>query len=205
MATPIILSIALGIALLLQFAAIIYALRLVRKTKYNAIWILCIIGFILIAVERYFELRSLNGEPKYIYISIALGIMVTICVTIAVMFAHRLVSYLDKVEYQRHILNRRILTAVIRTEERSRLNFSKEMHDGLGPLLSSAKMSLSALPKDGFSDNNVRLSRIHHTSLRRLSAPYARYRTTSRHKYFSTSDSLKHCITLSNAAYLSTI
>lgn len=152
MATPIILSIALGIALLLQFAAIIYALRLVRKTKYNAIWILCIIGFILIAVERYFELRSLNGEPKYIYISIALGIMVTICVTIAVMFAHRLVSYLDKVEYQRHILNRRILTAVIRTEERSRLNFSKEMHDGLGPLLSSAKMSLSALPKDGFSD-----------------------------------------------------
>ena len=64
MATPIILSIALGIALLLQFAAIIYALRLVRKTKYNAIWILCIIGFILIAVERYFELRSLNGEPK---------------------------------------------------------------------------------------------------------------------------------------------
>ncbi|MDE5691553.1 MAG: sensor histidine kinase, partial [Alistipes sp.] len=39
-------------------------------------------------------------------------------------------------------------TAVLRTEEKARSRFSKELHDGLGPLLSSAKMSLSALARE---------------------------------------------------------
>ena len=46
------------------------------------------------------------------------------------------------------MLNKRILTAVLRTEEKARSRFSKELHDGLGPLLSSARMSLSALARD---------------------------------------------------------
>ena len=37
---------------------------------------------------------------------------------------------------------------MLRTEEKSRSRFSKELHDGLGPLLSSARMSLSALERD---------------------------------------------------------
>jgi signal transduction histidine kinase len=36
---------------------------------------------------------------------------------------------------------------VLRAEEKTRANFSKELHDGLGPLLSSAKMSLTALSR----------------------------------------------------------
>ena len=40
---------------------------------------------------------------------------------------------------------------MLRTEERSRSYFAKELHDGMGPLLSSAKMSLSALSKKGLS------------------------------------------------------
>ena len=39
-------------------------------------------------------------------------------------------------------------TAVLRTEEKARSRFSKELHDGLGPLLSSARMSLSALSRE---------------------------------------------------------
>ncbi len=46
------------------------------------------------------------------------------------------------------MLNKRILTAVLRTEEKARSRFSKELHDGLGPLLSSARMSLSALQRE---------------------------------------------------------
>jgi signal transduction histidine kinase len=46
------------------------------------------------------------------------------------------------------------MTAVLRTEERSRASFSRELHDGLGPLLSSAKMSLSALQRANLSDND---------------------------------------------------
>ena len=148
MGTPLALNIVVAIALLLQMVAIIYAIRLVKRTKYNAIWILCIIGFVLIAVERYFELLSVNGEQVQLYISIALGIGVSVCVSFAVLFAHRLVSYLERVDRQRALFNRRIMSAVLRAEEHSRLNFSKELHDGLGPLLSSAKMSLSALSRE---------------------------------------------------------
>ncbi len=151
MTTPLALKIVIALALLLQIAAIFFAMRLVKRTKYNAIWILCIIGFIFIAAERYFELVSINGRPVNLYISIALGVGVSICVSFAVMFAHRLVNYLDRLDRQRSLFNSRILTAVLRTEERSRLNISKELHDGLGPLLSSAKMSLSALSNEGLT------------------------------------------------------
>lgn len=152
-ATPLALSIAIGITLTLQVIAIIYALRLVKRTKYNAIWVLCIISFILIALERGFELLSINGTQRSFYISITLGIGVSVCISFAVLFAHRLVSYIERVNRQRALLNRRILSAVLRAEEQSRLKFSKELHDGLGPLLSSAKMSLSALSQSNMEDN----------------------------------------------------
>lgn len=151
MGTPLALKIVVVIALFLQLIAIIYAIRLVRRTKYNAIWILCIIGFVLIAVERYFEVIGIENTQVGLYISIALGVSVSICVSVAVMFGHRLVSYIERVERQRATFNRRIMTAVLRAEERSRLNFSKELHDGMGPLLSSAKMSLSALSQEGLT------------------------------------------------------
>lgn len=39
----------------------------------------------------------------------------------------------------------KVLSAVIRTEEKERQRFAKELHDGLGPLLSVVKMLLSGL------------------------------------------------------------
>ncbi|MBQ9137874.1 MAG: sensor histidine kinase [Alistipes sp.] len=152
MKTPLVFNIALVLALILQVLAIIYALRLVKRTKYNAIWILCVIGFVLVAFERYFELMILRGEKSNFYVATALGIGVSVCISVAVLFAHRLVSYLERLNRQRALFNRRIMTAVLRAEERSRLDFSKELHDGLGPLLSSAKMSLSALSREGLSE-----------------------------------------------------
>jgi signal transduction histidine kinase len=38
-----------------------------------------------------------------------------------------------------------VLNAIINTEENERKRFAKDLHDGLGPLLSTVKMSLSAL------------------------------------------------------------
>lgn len=46
---------------------------------------------------------------------------------------------------QRKILEYQVLSSVIETEERERLYFSQELHDGLGPLLSAAKMYLQWL------------------------------------------------------------
>lgn len=59
----------------------------------------------------------------------------------------RLFDYIDRLNRHRQLIDKRILTAVLRTEEKSRATFSKELHDGLGPLLSSAKISLSALSR----------------------------------------------------------
>lgn len=152
MTTPLILQIVIGLTIALQVVAIAFAIRLVKQTKYNAIWILCIIGFILIAIERYFDLTNFHREGVNTNIHILLGAGIAICISIAVLFANRLVNYIDRIARQSAQFNKRILTAVLRTEERSKLNFSKELHDGLGPLLSSAKMSLSALKHEKLTE-----------------------------------------------------
>jgi PAS domain S-box-containing protein len=47
----------------------------------------------------------------------------------------------------RKSMERQILNRVIETEERERMNFSQELHDGLGPLLSAIKMYVQWLEK----------------------------------------------------------
>lgn len=142
------LKILLVIAVIIQSVATVYALKLVRATKYNSVWILFIIGFSLLSVERIMQLLVFSGHavPRYCFAD--LGVVISICLSIGVMYAHKLFKYIDRLNYQRQLWNRRILTAVLRTEEKARSSFSKELHDGLGPLLSSAKMSLSALARD---------------------------------------------------------
>ncbi len=143
------IKILLVVSILIQTIASVYALKLVRKTKYNSVWILFIIGFFLLSVERFVQLVSVSEvsielEWWFVY----LAVVISICLSIGVMYAHKLFKYIERLNRQRQMLNRRILTAVLRTEEKARSRFSKELHDGLGPLLSSAKMSLTALSRE---------------------------------------------------------
>ncbi len=72
---------------------------------------------------------------------------------IKVEFTSRLVNYGNEkliLSVVRNIsrraeLERQILSAVIRGEERERKRFAREMHDGLGPLLSAAKLYVNEL------------------------------------------------------------
>ncbi len=136
----------LVLSLIVQAVATIFALRLVRKTKYNISWILMIAGYLIISVMMFLQLRMYNGKinvsPQAM---VAICAFSTICISVGVMFAHRLVKYIDRLNRQRTLLNKRLLTAVLRAEEKSKSRFAKELHDGMGPLLSSAKMSLTAL------------------------------------------------------------
>ena len=50
------LKFLLVLSILIQSAATVYALRLVRTTKYNSVWILFIVGFSLLSVERVVQL-----------------------------------------------------------------------------------------------------------------------------------------------------
>ncbi len=143
------IKILLVVSILIQIIASIYALKLVRMTKYNSVWILFIIGFFLLSVERFVKLLSISEvSSKAEWWFVYLAIVVSICLSIGVMYAHKLFKYIERLNRQRQMLNRRILTAVLRTEEKARSRFSKELHDGLGPLLSSAKMSLTALARE---------------------------------------------------------
>lgn len=49
---------------------------------------------------------------------------------------------------ERKELERKILSATIETEERERKRFAKEMHDGLGPLLSTIKLYVNEMLSD---------------------------------------------------------
>lgn len=142
------IKVLLVISILIQTVATVYAVRLVRTTKYNSVWILFIIGFSLLSVERLVQLSIASGQyvPRWWFGY--LGIVISICLSIGVMYAHKLFKYINRLNRQRQLLNKRILTAVLRTEEKARSRFSKELHDGLGPLLSSAKMSLTALARE---------------------------------------------------------
>ena len=55
---------------------------------------------------------------------------------------------ISRIITERKELERKVLSAVIKTEEKERERFSKDMHDGLGPLLSTVKLYVNELNSD---------------------------------------------------------
>lgn len=157
-----IVEILMILSIVLQVIAAVIALLLVNKTKFMALWIFCIISLVLLCVERTLQLMQIGGDEVQPLTFAWVGIVVSLSFSICVVCARFLVRHVDNVTTQRRLLENRLLTAVLRTEERSRDTFSRELHDGIGPLLSSAKMSLSAL-------NHAELSDKERTTLRNTS------------------------------------
>lgn len=142
------------VSIVMQLVAIVTALLLVNHTRYKALWVCCIVGLVMLTVERSAQLgvfdRHLLSDLAFAWV----GILISICFSLSVFFANLLVRHVDRVTHQRRLLENRLMTAVLRTEERQRATFSRELHDGLGPLLSSAKMSLSALNRTEMDDRS---------------------------------------------------
>ena len=132
-------------AILIQGVATVFALRLIRRTKYNSVWILFIVGFTILSAERVIQLVLDGSAPLPRALFAWLGFVISVTLSIGILYAHKLFNYIDRLNRQRQTMNKRILSAVLRTEERARSTFAKELHDGLGPLLTSAKMSLTAV------------------------------------------------------------
>ena len=146
------LSITLIIISIIQLCAIAYAAYLIRRTKYSVIWILCIVSF-AISISQHLALLFSGGSYKVGYeLYVILDVIISTCFVVAVLFAHQLVKHIEHLTYERSILRKRLLSAVLRTEERSRSSFAKELHDGMGPILSSAKMTLSALSMENMNE-----------------------------------------------------
>ena len=140
----------MGVIMAVQLLAIGYATHLVRRTKYSIIWILCIVCFSTSFAQHLIYI--LSDSTLYFELFITFDIILSACLAVAVLFANKLVNYINRLNYQRDLLSKQLLSTVLRTEERSRSQFAKELHDGMGPLLSSAKMSLSAISAEDMSE-----------------------------------------------------
>ena len=147
------IEIMLVIAIILQTVATVISILLINQTKFNVLWICCIVGFTLLTAERVCQLLAYDNVDVPPQTFIWLGIIISFCFSVGLLFANVLIRYIDRINHNRRLLENRLMTAVLRTEERSRADFSRELHDGLGPLLSSAKMSLSALSTEKGGDS----------------------------------------------------
>jgi signal transduction histidine kinase len=142
------LKILLIVSVLLQLLATGYAIGLVRKTKFNSVWILLIVALLIMTASRVLQFIHFAPHEKmsgWVAALTWMDIAISLALTVVLFNARRLVWYIDRLIFQKSLTAKRILSTILRTEEKERSRFAKELHDGLGPLLSSAKMSLSAL------------------------------------------------------------
>lgn len=141
------------VSIAMQVVAIVIALHLVNKTKFKALWVCCIISLALLCVDRVMQFNIFRDIEVSDLTRAWVGIVVSLSFSICVVCARLLVEHVDRMAKHRQMLENRFMTALLRTEERSRASFSRELHDGLGPLLSSSKMSLSALNRANLNDS----------------------------------------------------
>ncbi|MGD9992016.1 MAG: sensor histidine kinase [Salinivirgaceae bacterium] len=140
--------IALLISITLQLVAAIFALRLMRVTKYRASWVLISLGFLLTAIKRTIKLIQFLDDDFSFYLTMAddwLGVIISFLFTAGVFLIGEIFYALKRAEIERNRSEKRVLNAIIQTEEKERKRFAKDLHDGLGPLLSTVKMSISAI------------------------------------------------------------
>ncbi len=140
--------IALVIAFVLQIIAASIALGFMKLTKYRLSWILLSLSFALMAVRKVIEFVELfRGTPSYFWqmFNEWLGVIISCMIIVGVVLIREIFYSLKRAESDRLRTEKRVLNAIINTEENEKKRFAKDLHDGLGPLLSTVKMSLSAL------------------------------------------------------------
>jgi signal transduction histidine kinase len=154
------IKIALILSVILQFLAAIIAISLIRRTKYNVSWMLISSGFILLAIQRITELLDLLDYPMHSRKTIWeswLSFSIALLMLVGVIFIKRIFKWLQQIDNLRKQNESRVLSAILKTEESERLKFAKELHDGLGPILSSVKMAISALSRSITKENDKKI------------------------------------------------
>jgi len=140
--------IALAISIVLQIIAASIALGFMKMTKYRLSWILLSLSFAFMAVRKIIQfIELIKGAPTYTWQMVDewLGVLVSFMIIVGVILIRELFYSLKKAEIDRTRSEKRVLNAIINTEENERKRFAKDLHDGLGPILSTVKMSLSSL------------------------------------------------------------
>jgi len=142
------LKFLLIISIILQLIAAGIALKLFRVTKYALSWILITLGLLLMVFLRLIELLPFFSDFKPDYfreLYVWMGVITSVFFAAGVFLIQRIFKYMKRVEVERRKTEKRFLTAILETEEGERTRIAKDLHDGLGPLLSAIKMSVSTV------------------------------------------------------------
>ncbi|MFQ3579044.1 MAG: ATP-binding protein [Bacteroidales bacterium] len=156
-----VVTIALLVSVILQLGALIVAFSLIKRTKYNISWIMFTIAFLLMAIRRIFEFDLIMNQNSLAGINLIntwIGVVVSVLMFLGVLFIRKIFDLQARIDRIRKDNEAKVLTAIIQTEEKSRQKFAKELHDGLGPILSSIKMSVSALDKSVIGEFNAKIA-----------------------------------------------
>ncbi|MFA8436348.1 MAG: sensor histidine kinase [Marinifilaceae bacterium] len=155
-----IIQVALILSVLFQFAAFVITISLIPKTRFSIAWISISIGFLLMAFRRLDDLFSIfrtpaNSLPETV--SSWIAVVISIAMLVSSFYIRKIFSVLNRVRKLRKENESRLLSAIISTEEKERKYFAKELHDGVGPILSSAKLNLSAMDKSELGNMNRKI------------------------------------------------
>lgn len=143
-----IIKLALIISVLLQFTAAVIAVTLIRRTRTNIAWWMISTAFVLMALRRAIELLRFSQAPQYSNQELWqswIAVIISFLMLFSLIFIRRIFDVQKKYEELKKEHERKIISAVIETEERERKHFARELHDGLGPILSAIKMGFSVL------------------------------------------------------------
>jgi signal transduction histidine kinase len=152
--------IALILSIVLQLVAVVIALRLTKVTKYKISWILISGGFVFMAFRYLIDLFQYMNRPALEELAVLndwISVLISIFIASGVIIIPEIFNYMRRAEHARKIAEKNVLNAIIETEERERKRFAKDLHDGLGPLLSTVKMSVSALMKTEKDEKNLEI------------------------------------------------
>ncbi|MFO7756235.1 MAG: histidine kinase [Bacteroidales bacterium] len=138
----------LVISIGLQIVAASIALRFMKLTKYRLSWILLSLAFVVMAARKIIHLIELTRGVETVNMAVIdewMGAFISILIFSGVILIRELFFSLKKADIDRARAERRVLHAIINTEENERKRFAKDLHDDLGPLLSTVKMSVTAM------------------------------------------------------------
>lgn len=155
--------IAQYVSLVMLLIAAGFAISLVKKTRFRASWILISCGIVVLAITQFLSLSTAYMSEPEIEANIEiivrwLNSLVGVVFLFGIFYVRKLIKYLKRVDEFRIKMENRVLSAVIKTEERERQYFAKELHDGLGPLLSVIKMLVTGFSKDKSDNDNMLLA-----------------------------------------------
>jgi signal transduction histidine kinase len=154
------LKIALLLSMIIQIGAAIIAVSLIKRTRFNISWILISIGFVLMAFRCLIGFFSIFEEAKRLADPILdswIAVVIAVMLFIGVIFIKRIFNLQDRIDQLRKESENRVLSAIIQTEEKAKQSLARELHDGLGPILSSIKMSISAVFRGQLDEQNQKI------------------------------------------------